>query len=1102
MIIKSNFLALPKYAALPLFVLTFAATTRAQVTEPAPSAPTGSGAVAPAPPVATSTDPPNTAVVSEATGTDTAPGEVRVELVTTNGLVPTGELKSADGAVSKLDSSGVTVLQLPAGERSLSVSWQPGAAAAGAPRVIELGTVTVSPGARTTLVVSLDEGGEVLGITTTLPATPKSEAPAQPLTPGDPAAPTTPAPAAAESGKGEVVGSSKKLVKVTGQVYDRESQAPIVGASVFVFGADVETRSDAEGRFTLEIAPGSVSLAVVHPDYPTEAVIDLKFGAAGVSDLRVPLTHAADVDDVVIVGKPIEGGVANILLKRRESAAVTDALGSNEIARSTDSSASAATRRIVGATIVGGGFLFVRGLGGRYTNTRLNGVPLPSTDPDLPGFQLDLFPTALLSNLTISKTFTPDIPGDFAGGSLNIETKSYPEKFQLKLSVGISYDTQSTGRTMPDYAGGGRDFLGYDDGTRALPDAVPGLPIRTGRLGTGFSGEEISEIGASLNNNWALNTAKALPNMSFGVSVGDVFKVGGGKLGYLAALAYRVKNELVHETIRSARLEQGEVAVRQGLTREVGKMDALVGALGTVTYEPTKDDKFTLVSMLTQNGSDQTTLATGYSESEGAPIRQAVYRWIDRQLLFNQLLGSHKSILNTFDIDWQLNTSRVQRTQPDGRQWLYALEPDGENYAFADAQGSGEHLYTTLTQQDLGGGLDFKLPFSDLGYGKTGYMGQLSERRFNARRFGVSIPRGNTRETFLLPPEELFAPESSGETWQLVDVTNAQQDAHVAEQNLHAVYVQGEVAPLKWAKVNGGVRFESFEQSVQSVTPFSESDSEPPDAERRVNKDFLPAAGLVFTVRDDMFIRLAYGGTVARPQSRELSSFQSNDFVRRRTVLGNPDLKRTLIQNFDLRWEMFPSATEVFAISAFYKMFKDPIETVILNSGDTVGFQNIDSAKNYGLELEARARLDALNDMLEAWSLLSNLAIIRSRVDLTEEEQRIATSAQRPLEGQSPYVFNVGLGFEPANTGFSTFLYYNVFGRRLQEVGTGGIPDVYEEPFHSLDWTAYYEINKHFTANLSAQNLLLQPSRYTQGPIEFLNSKRGMTLGAGAGWTY
>lgn len=901
-------------------------------------------------------------------------------------------------------------------------------------------------------------------------------------------------------------------VKVSGVVLDQVTSQPVPGASVFVFGEDIETLSDAQGRFTVEVPVGALSIAVVHPKFPTEAMIDVRVGAKGIPPITVRLPHAEEVDDLVLVGKPIEGGTASILNERKKSSAVQDAIGSEDIAKSPDGSASAATRRIVGASIVGGQFLFVRGLGGRYSNVRLNGIPLPSTDPDLPGFQLDLFPTALLSALTITKTFTPDIPGDFAGGSLNVETRSFPEEFLLKLSATVNGDTMTTGRELVTYEGGGHDYLGFDDGTRALPDSVPSQYVEGTSLidpDAGFDRDELTSIARGFPNNWTRTKQTAYPNLSLGLSLGDSFDTSAGKFGYFFTTGYRSRIRRDKETFSTFNLvtQDGETTVdlRDQLDREITRYEAQIGSLATLSYAPTDQHEFSVVGLLTQSASDSTRVTTGASESEGANVDHSQFTFVERQLMFGQLLGKHKQLGDRLDVNWQLNVAGIERDQPDTRNLLYATREANPEPQWLPNLGSGERLYSNLKQTDYGGGLDTKLRVFGESFAKLGYMGRTSDRVFGARRFR-SVP---TAANTLLPPDEIYSVERAGEDWNLTEVT-ASDDGFEASQALHAGYAMAELQLFEPLRLIGGVRFESFNQKIAIKTPFERwaelTDEQQADLDDksadRTDKDWMPSAALVYALTEHMSLRAAYGGTVARPQLRELAPFRSQDFIRRRVIFGNPDLKRTFIHNFDLRWEMFPSGTEVFAVSAFYKSFESPIESVITNGAGDLTFDNIRGADSYGAEFEARWSLGLLSDALSDFSAVANLALIRSTIRLTEEQAAIATTNNRPLAGQSPFIVNASIGYEPSGSPLSFFLYYNVFGRRIQDAGRLGLPDIYEESVHSLDLGVFYKPHEQWTFSLSLANLLFQAERYTQGGQVFSGFEPALSGSLGISWTY
>lgn len=898
-----------------------------------------------------------------------------------------------------------------------------------------------------------------------------------------------------------------RVVTVSGRVIDQLTSLPVANATVFVFGSDLETRSDAAGKFQIEVPAGLLSLAVVHEEYPTEAIIDIQVSQKGVSGLQVRLSHAAEVDDLVLFGKPIEGGAASVLAARRKASSVQDAIGSEDIAKSPDGSAGAATRRIVGASIVGGQYLFVRGLGGRYSNTRLNGIPLPSTDPDLPGFQLDLFPTAMLSSLTIAKTFTPDIPGDFAGGSLNVETRSFPEEFLLKLNTGVSGDTLTTGRTLRVHEGGKTDFLGYDDGTRDAPNELPAervLPQTRANPDEGFAPEQIAAFGRGFQNRWAFTQAPGVPNLTLGASLGDTFRTRAGKFGYFLTAGYRSKFRRALEDVNSYYYDQAkqEVVQQDDFRRETARYEAQIGSLGTLSYAPIDGHEVSFVALLTQNADDQTRYLEGFSESDGGQLAHRQYQFVERQLQFGQLLGKHRGLFDEhLDIGWQFNAAKIRRHQPDTRIFATFLSPGTSEYATKDALGSGEHLFTKLDETSYGAGLDAKVRLFADAVAKAGYMGRTGDRQFGARRYKTRYRPGNDR----LPPEELFAPANSGEKWDLQELT-VPTDGFDATQTLHAGYLMTELPVTGWLRLVGGVRHERFRQQIAVAPPYAMTASELESTELqtadRTDVDWLPAASVVAGLTEEMNVRVAYGGTVARPQLRELAPFASQDLIRRRLIQGNPELERTFIHNFDVRWELFPSGTEVFAVSAFYKSFEAPIESVIISNMGNLTFENIRLATSYGAEIEARWSLGSLSRMLADFSAVANLALIASRIELYDEQARIATSKSRAMAGQSPFIVNASVGYEPQGAPFSAFLYYNVFGRRVRDAGRNGMPDIYEEPVHQLDLGLFFKPDAHWVFSLSASNLLHQyTERYTQGGKNYSRLDPATLVSVNAAWT-
>lgn len=893
---------------------------------------------------------------------------------------------------------------------------------------------------------------------------------------------------------------------LTVRVLSEETGVPVVGARIFVLGHDVETVSSDSGMATVELPESTHTLSVIHAAYSTTMRRGVVVDAAGDNQVEVrlgPLSLA--LDDFVVTMPRISGSVAKVLEDRRKASSVQDGLGAEELARSPDGSASSASRRIVGASVIGGQFLVVRGLGGRYTSVRLNHVPLPSTDPDMPGVQMDLFPSSLLSSLTIEKTFRAELPANFAGGTMNIETKAFPEAFTLTASISTSFDTVSTGEMGLTYPGSSTDWLGFDDGRRAQPAAVPDRRVTPVGL-RALPQDEVTAIGQSFETNWETHRQRIGPPISLGVSLGDTLKRRGWQYGYLVTGGYKYKESLSKEIRQTFNLKevngQTEIEARERMHQEIGRRTALFGGLASISVMGPKKDTYKLISLLTKTMTDETSALTGKAEQEDAPIRMTQLQFIQRQLWLNQLIGHHPNVSDGVELDWRLNLSKAARSQPDSRSLLYIQRQANEDYSYRDSTGSGVRLFTGLEQTDYGAAVDvlyrpaqFKRNALLL---KLGSAFSLGERAFAARRFGVRF--AGTAQDRLLSPNRLFDADHFGDRFQFRELTRA-DDGYLAELALLSNYASVDVEIGDSVRLIGGVRVERAVQRIQAKSPYATSRREA-TVGRKLYLDPLPAAALVLTLSETQSLRLAYGGTVARPLVREFAPFLSQDFVRGRGVQGNPDLLRTYIHNYDLRWESFFSTIEVFAFSAFYKTFLHPIEPVIIDTNGNIRYANVNGATNYGLEFELRYSLGRLTSHLESVELGANLALIASNVSLSAAQKSAATSAERPLAGQSPYVANCSLSFKPSDTDLSLNLYYNVFGQRIGEVGLGGLPDTLEEPFHALDFAASWQFHEQWSLSMNAKNLLFQPKLITQGGQLSQRAEQGLSTGLKLGYRY
>ncbi len=883
---------------------------------------------------------------------------------------------------------------------------------------------------------------------------------------------------------------------IEGVVRDAETGETLIEAPVIVLGRGRRVLTDVDGHFVIDVPSGTYSLRSYYDLYQAARVDDVlvREGECTRQDIDlVPDTSTGE--EIVIEVRAERSSEASQIRARREAAAVQDSIGAEEMSRAPDSSASDAVRRTVGI-VTRDDYVYVRGLGGRYVLTTLNGVALPNTDPDVPGVQLDLFPSGILDALTIRKTFTPEVPGDWAGGLVDVSTRSFPTRFQLRLGVGFGVNTGTSFQRTLGYRGGATDFLGFDDGTRRLPDAAQST--RVSELGP----EARDSLALAFPNRWGMVHRTAWPNLSLSFSMGDTLHVGGRRIGYLAMVGYRYSERPIADLIQSLRLEgEGEeqrVRLRESLRQEGVELQTQLSALVTSTVEVERHNEITLTGLFTQNAEDMTGRLMGRSEAVGFDIDARRQSWLERTLLYGQLLGQHTDLPMGANLDWQLNASYGERNTPDLRDLLYVVMDDRRTWAPGPT--SGTRFYSNLEDVTYGGGANLLLPIDTISFRLGGLIRQTG-RALDVRRLGWGTRPGSDANGTMLPPDQLFSPESINVYTRLRELTR-DDDSYDATQSMVAGYLSAEWRPFQIWRIIAGARVESFRQVVESAPPLALENSIAPAGTRRTDVDVLPSVGTVVELIPDMFLRASYGGTVARPQVRELAPFVFVDFVRRRTITGNPNLERTYIHNLDLRWEWFPSASEVLAVSAFAKVFENPIEQTVVSSGGDLSFQNIQSAENYGVEIEGRIHGGHFVSGMEWLTLGANVSFVYSRALLSDEQRRQATSAERPLAGQPPYIVNVQLGIAPPDTHLTFGVYYNVFGSRLEDVGRLGLPDTYLEPFHSVDVSASWEPDPHLKIRLTAQNVLFQRRELRQGDFVVLGYHPGTQVTLSCAYSY
>ncbi|MBS2013194.1 MAG: TonB-dependent receptor [Deltaproteobacteria bacterium] len=875
---------------------------------------------------------------------------------------------------------------------------------------------------------------------------------------------------------------------VWGVVTSRKDSETLLEALVTVIGKKDYSTTDVEGRFRIELPPGTYQLRVQYELHRPARVKNVRVAAGKVTRIDVLLDpDDTAVEEVTAVEAEVErASAATQLFLRKNAAQASDSIGAQDIAKTPDRNAADAVKRVVGTTVVDGRYVFVRGLGDRYTNSMLNGSPLPSPEPDRQAVPLDMFPTLVLSDLTVSKTFTPDMPGDFAGGSLNIHTRDLPNKFLFQSTIGLGFNTATTFGNRLSYRGGSTDWLGIDDGGRKLPSQIPAE--RVTRLVNGDVNPRLSEYGRAVNSNMASERTFNLPSGNASAVIGDSFKAKNGNVfGYMVGATYTRKFQMRQdEIIRTYGIgPNGKDLVRYNdYKAETGTDTVTWSTLGTVSYAFGNDHKLALTGLYSRNAEKEARIIEGFNDEQAAEVYDERLRFVNRALVYGQLRGEHRfRKLANAEVNWTLLWARATLSDPDLRESVYVADPE-RGLSFRDSTQSGQHFYAAQGETTRSGGFDWTQPVlkgENATKLKMGTLITLRGRSFNARRFRFARTNDPTvdQSVYRLPPGQLFADENIGRALELEEWTRP-TDAFAAQYNVYAGYAMADVGITSRLRFVVGQRIEASRQIIESFDPFAG------DTERvrsALNKtDLLPSANVIFKLREDSNLRFSATRTVARPQLRELAPFVFTDFFGAREVLGNPALDRTRIVNLDARWEMFPRVGEVLAVSFFHKRFESPIEQIILpTSRGVISYQNAKGAVNTGLEVEGRKSLDFITNHLKEFSLLANVTVVYSRVDLDTEQAGIQTSSSRPLAGQSPWVLNLALDWNHEKTKTRARVLYNVAGERISQVGSNGIPDTYEQPRHLVDLSFAQALGDHVDLKATLENMLNAPVRFTQG---------------------
>ena len=888
--------------------------------------------------------------------------------------------------------------------------------------------------------------------------------------------------------------------RIIGRVVEATQGAPLSGVTITLVGTTRTATSAADGRYALvDLPEGPVSLTARLIGFTPKTVTGLVVAGGRTLEQNISLSNKVVELQEVTVSAAVESGSVNRALdEQRNAVAVVNSISSEQIAKSPDGDAAAAVQRVSGATVQDGKYVVVRGLGDRYTTASLNGARIPSPEPEKKVVPLDLFPAALLDGITVSKTFTPDQPGDFAGASINIKTKEFPTRNTFSLSIGSGVNSVSLGgsRTFAPNVSG--DAFAFGARNRALPAGV----AAQGNFSNPISQAESNTLINSLRNSWSSRLRGGLPFGSLGLSLGGTNKVFGREIGYLGSLTYSYSQEVLSDQVRS--LAQARVA---GVATEIdrftgntGRSSAALGGLVNLSTTIGSGTKITFNNTYNRTADNEGRSEFGVSENLATPLQIQRLRYVERQVLSSQFGVQHQVGQNAI-IDYSGTYSKVSRDEPDRSEIVYSTNPDGTNPRWLG--GSNEaavRTFAALDERALDAQLNLQYFFGGQGSQtalKVGGLYRDVARDASNQAYSISLAGNLTPEQQALPPEQLFDGRfSTGSDATLRLSSLAQGGSYDATDKLSAGYAMLSFPLGRRVTVVGGARVENSEVTVNSISSSGQLNTTSP-----TYTDLLPSLAVTLRLAENQNLRFAGSRTLSRPEYRELAPLLFREVIGFDNVLGNAQLLRTRISNADVRWEFYPSSAEVFSVSLFYKDFKDPIERVYLGSSGTriITFVNALGATNYGAELEVRKHLGWLSEGLRSVTLFSNATFNESKIQIDQTGASV-TNAERRLVGQSPYVFNGGLTWTSPSGGFSATALYNVFGARIVAAGEIPLPDVVERPRNVLDLSLRFPLLQGITGRLDARNLLNAPYQVTQGDVVRERYLTGRTVSVGFAW--
>ncbi|RPD49755.1 TonB-dependent receptor [Hymenobacter sediminis] len=886
---------------------------------------------------------------------------------------------------------------------------------------------------------------------------------------------------------------------LTGKVTDKKTGEGAIGATVLVTGTTQAAPVDLDGSYSLKLAPGTYGITIQSIGYKPLTFTGISIQADQQTTLNGVLEENAQaLKEVVVTGQKQTGTEVAMIQDLKKAEVVVSGMSNDQIVKSLDRDAAEVVKRIPGVTIQNNNFIVIRGLAERYNTVLLNEALTPSAEVDTRSFSFDILPSSVIDRVLIFKSGAPELPGEFGGGVVEVFTRNSVLENSTNINITGGYRSGTTFTNNYQTTNhSSTDWLGFDSGDRALPNALPGFG--NGNDLNNLPDDRLKQVGNQLRNEWKPSLITARPDLRLSLGLTRKFELGKLYLSNVTSVSYT--NTLQQYDTRRSRYQSYDT-LRQSaslLTDYNDQRTLSTARLGVIHNWQARFNDYNRLdfrNFLNQYGTDEVVHRTGPSYEQGGPGQGQDFdnyslHYQSRTIYSGQLQGTHETGANKRNtFVWAGGYNYVFRDEPDYRRFRTqrSQETDPATTPFevvvplTGSQLDASHYFSKLTEntymgrgqwerriqgRDTTQANEYKL--------RAGFYTEYKSRDYDSRYFSFVRTPDTDPRLRKLPIETIFNPENinNQDGFRLDEGTQA-NDRYSANNLLAAGYLSTVLPISDKFNVSGGVRVEYNRRQLESgdiaVAPYEEK-----------RTFVLPSFNAAYNFNLRSLVRLASSISVNRPEFRELAQYQYYDFANSYFLEGNPNLRTAKIYNADLRYEFYPTRSEMLSIGVFYKHFQNAIEQTTTSTGGLnlyLTYQNAKSAYDMGVEVEARKSLAELtgSGFIDRLSLVMNASLIRSRVQLEDNERnRNFAITDRPLQGQSPYVVNLGLFYQDNDHGWQASAQYNVIGPRIMFVGDRGTNfSVIELPRHVVDLSVTKSVGKHLQVKAGIQDAFNQ----------------------------